>query len=45
MNDAIWIRNATVITGDGPRKADVRVEDSFIAEVVERPHDRAAYPD
>lgn len=38
MNKSFWIRNATVITGEGPREADVRVAGAQIAEVAERPH-------
>ena len=45
MNNTFWIHNATLITGDGPHEADVRVEDSAIAEVVARPHDSAPTPD
>ncbi len=38
MNETFWIRNATVITGEGLREADVRVEGAQVAEVAARPH-------
>ncbi len=37
MSNGFWIRNAVVMTGEGPREADVRVEGDKIVEVAERP--------
>ena len=37
MSTGFWIRNAVVMTGEGPLEADVRVDGETIAEVAARP--------
>lgn len=37
MKTGFWIRNAVVMTGEGPLEADVRVDGETIAEVAVRP--------
>ncbi len=45
MSTEFWIRNATVMTGDGPREADVRVAGETIAEIATRPNFKLVGPD
>jgi len=44
MDETFWIRNAVVMTGEGPLEADVRVEGAVVAEVAVRPRDNATSP-
>lgn len=45
MSTEFWIRNAVVMTGEGPREADVRVAGETIAEVAVRPNFKLVGPD